>query len=369
MSCQVVGRSGGLDVRRDVRRLPVRLTGVDPELLDQGRPDHAEQHGAERQQCEADRRQDPGATPDVEEEQHRTDHGDPHEDVLGRQHGVLAGVGHAGDERALVVDQVEAVEPVVGALGEHEQAQQHRQLHLGGAGEPVTTRLQLDPAVQVVDQRRHQEGDDGERHRGVDQVVEPGQVEDVEADVTVEVGVLGTERDAVAPQQELAPLARRGRAGEEAQQDRDGDRQPHADGGDHLAVAVESRLLRGRQPVERAEPESEVHRGAGHQPHQSTEGQEQPDPGPQQGGEHVAETRDVVPHPVGPERRERGEREEAQDQDPGRDDQCARATWLGHRLSLLTTFVEQVAHGASSGSSTSSGSSGSAASSKVDTSS
>ena len=56
-------------------------------------------------------------------------------------------------------DQVEAVEPVVGGLGEHEDAEQDRELDLGGAGQPVVRRLQPDPAVQVVHERGHQQRD------------------------------------------------------------------------------------------------------------------------------------------------------------------------------------------------------------------
>ena len=76
--------------------------------------------------------QQPRAPPDVEEEQQRADERDAGEDLLGRQHGVVVGVVHAGDQRARAGEQVEAVEPVVGGLGEHEDAEQHREVHLRG---------------------------------------------------------------------------------------------------------------------------------------------------------------------------------------------------------------------------------------------
>ena len=71
----------------------------------------------------------------------------------------------------------------------------------------------------------------------------PGQVEDEEADVLVEVGVLALERHAVAPQHVGAPLPRARRAGEDAEQQREADHQPRPDRGDRLAVAVETGLL------------------------------------------------------------------------------------------------------------------------------
>ena len=103
----------------------------------------------------------PGAPPDVGEEQHRADHRDAEQDVLGRQHRVVVGVGDAGDEVPDWRDQVEAVEPVVGRLGQHEQAEQHRELRPARRRRAGRASLQPDPAVEVVhvgrgEQREHQ---------------------------------------------------------------------------------------------------------------------------------------------------------------------------------------------------------------------
>ena len=146
----VVALAGRGDVVGDVGRVPCPARSAGPGRAARCRPDHAEQDRRQDEQREPDRRQHPGAAPDVEEEQHGADHRDAHQDVLGRQHRVVVGVGHAGDQRARGADQVEAVEPVVGGLGEHEQAEQHRELHLRGAGQPVARGLQPDAAVEVV---------------------------------------------------------------------------------------------------------------------------------------------------------------------------------------------------------------------------
>ena len=189
-------------------------------MLDDGRHDQAEQDRGQREQRDPDRGQQPGAAPDVEEEEQRADHRDPGEDLLGRQHRLVVGVAHAGEERAGVGHQVEAVEPVVDGLGQHEDRQQRRDLDLRGAGEPLAgARGEADAAEEVVDQHGGDQADDGQRHHEVDDVVPERQVEDVEPDVLVEVGVVGAEGLAVAPQREAAPLTGRGGAGEETHDD------------------------------------------------------------------------------------------------------------------------------------------------------
>ena len=85
----VVRRARGVDVGLDVRRLLVRLGGLDLELLHDAGPDQAEQDRRDREQRQTDRRQQPGAAPDVDEEQDRADHRDAEQDVLGRQHRVV----------------------------------------------------------------------------------------------------------------------------------------------------------------------------------------------------------------------------------------------------------------------------------------
>ncbi len=255
----VVGRSRRRDVLLDVRRLLVGLGRLDLELLDDARPDQPEEDGGEDEESEPHRRQQPRAPPDVEEEQHRTDQGDAHQDRLGRQHRVVVGVGDAGEQRPGLVGQVVAVEPVVERLRQHEDAEQHRELGLRGPGEPVGRGLQPDPAVEVVDDGRGEQRDHADRHHEVGEEVVPGQVEDEEADVLVEVGVLALERHAVAPQHVVAPLPRARGAGEEAEQHADADDQPGADRRDGLAVAVEAGLL-GRLRVEqRPHPERDDH--------------------------------------------------------------------------------------------------------------
>ncbi len=300
----VVEPEGGtrrLDVLPDVRRLLVRLVGLDLEPLHQARPDATEQHGRDREQGEPDTREQPGASHDVGEEQHRTDHGDEHQDVLRRQDGVIARVGHPGDEAAGLRGQVEPVQPVVDALEQQEHPDQRRELCLRRAGDTVARRLQPDAAVEVVHGRREQQRYEHGRHREVDQEVQPGQAEDVEADVLAEVGVGLAEVLTVGPQQERAPLAGRGDPGEDPEDHADADQQQPAHRRDDLAVALEVGLLGRVRPEDRAQPVGQVEVDPDHERHQATEAGEQQDAGPDQLAEDVAVTNAVEPQLVGPD--------------------------------------------------------------------
>ena len=257
----VVGVARRRDVVGDVGRFLVRLGRLDLEGLHDAGPDHAEQDRREHEQRQAHRGQRPGASPDVEEEQHRTDHGDAEQDVLGRQHRMVVGVGDAGDQVARGVDDVVAVEPVVSRLGQHEQAEQHRELHLRGAGQPVARDLQPDAAVEVVHRGRRQDREHEQGHREVDEVVQPGQLEDVPADVLAEEPVGLVEGHPVGPQEIGTPLPCGRGAGEEADDDGDAGDQPAADGQHGVAVALEARLLGRVRAEERPEAVGEVHVG------------------------------------------------------------------------------------------------------------
>ncbi len=329
--------------------LLVGLGGLHLELLHDRGPDHAQQDRAQHQQREPDHGQLPRAAPDVEEEQHRADHRDAEQDVLGRQHRVVGGVVHAGEEPVVLVDQVEAVEVVVDALGQHEEAEQHRELGLRRAGEPVVGGLEADAAEEVVHDRRRDQRDDGHRHHEVDEVVQPRQLEDVEADVLVEVGIGAVEGLGVAPQQEVAPLPHARGAGEGADHRRHTDDQPGADRGDRLAVAVQVGLLRRGRPEQRPVAVGQQDAGADRQRHHDREDQEEQDPGPDQGAEDLPVADLAEPQPVGVDRRERGQAEERDDQDHRGDHQCPRPAGRPRGRWLLALFlVEQLAHWSSS---------------------
>ncbi|MEI2713861.1 MAG: hypothetical protein V9G04_11395 [Nocardioides sp.] len=132
-----VRQPGRLHVARDVGRFLVAGRRVDRELLQQPRPDQAEQHRGDEHQRQTGGGQTPGALPDVGEEQQRTDHRDPREDLASGHHRVLVGVVHPRDQRTARAEHVVAAQPIVDALQQHEDAEQHRQLHLRSRAEPI----------------------------------------------------------------------------------------------------------------------------------------------------------------------------------------------------------------------------------------
>ena len=173
------------------------------------------------------------------------------EDRLGRQHGLVVGVGDAGEQRALLGRQRVAVEPVRRRPGERDERAEDAEVHVGGAGGgPAAGQLQA--AVDVVGEGRGDERQDEHHRHEADDEAQPRQGEDEEADVEAELRVLDAERLAVGPQQEGAPGAHRPGAGEQAEHDRD---DPHGEAAqrlDGLAVLLEH-LLGGRdRDVQRA---------------------------------------------------------------------------------------------------------------------
>ena len=241
--------------------------------------------------------------------------------VFDGKYGVLVRVAEAGEQPAAVGGEVEPVQPVVGGLEQDEEAREHRDLHLCSAREPVLLRLQPDPAEQVVHDGRRQQAEHRQREPEVDEVVQPRQVEDVEPDVLLEVGVLGAERRAVPPEQELPPLPGAGAAGEQRQHDRDAISSQRAQRVDDLAVAVEVDLLLGRGPEQRPEPVGHDDVGRDDHAHQQPEHQEQQHLGAEHLGEHLGVADAAEPQPVGADAGEHRDQEEGHDQHDDRPDQ------------------------------------------------
>jgi hypothetical protein len=297
----------------------------------------------------ADRGQQPRPTPDVGQEEQRAHDGDAGQDLLGGQHGLVVGVAHAGEDRAVVGDEVEAVEPVVDGLGQHEERQQRRDLDLRGAGQPLPRPGgEADAAEEVVDEDRREQPDDGERHREVDDVVPERQLEDVEAHVLAEVGVGLAEGLGVPPQGVVAPLAGRRGAGEQAHHDaRDRDDPAHP-GPDQLAVAVHPVVRHAGHPREDHGPEAVGHRhGDGHHGrHQAREHEEQADLGQQQRREDVGVADGPEPQPLGPEPGEGAQQHERRDQhDRGDHERAGTSRGRGRaRRRRRSGVVERSAH-------------------------
>ena len=200
---------------------------------------------------------------------------------------VDVGVGGAVDHAAGGGRELVLLEPVAGRLEQRQEGEQHRQVQLHLRRDPPALGLQPDPAVQVVGDR----GDDQHDHRGGEQPVDDErqerQLEDVEADVDMELRVLDVEGHVVPEQQPLLPLARRARARDHSKEQRDRDAHQAGAPPDELAVPLDQLLLGTRRPELRRDAvgDEEV------DPQQHEEDRDEHDGERDLGAEHAA------PHP------------------------------------------------------------------------
>ena len=147
------------------------------------------------------------------------------------------GVLDAGHPGGLGGGEVVAVDPERHGAHEHQRRRDDRQVHACGLGRAGLLRRD-DAAVEVVREGRRDEPEHEDHRQERDDEVDPGQVEDEEADVEAELGVRRAEVGAVAPQQEGVPLRGRREAGEEPDGERRRDRRGPAHRLDELAVVL-----------------------------------------------------------------------------------------------------------------------------------
>ena len=117
------------------------------------------------------------------------------------------------------VDQPPALQDVAGRLGQRDQRQEDREMRLDGRAYPRDSPLRQDPAVEIVEDRRHDERDDQDGQRPVHDEVQERELEDVEPDVLAELRVLDTEIAAVAEEDPVLPFPDRARGGDEGHHD------------------------------------------------------------------------------------------------------------------------------------------------------
>ena len=190
-------RPGRVDAALDVRRLLVPGARLDLEGLHRPRVDAADRHRGDAEQGQRDARPDQVPHQRVGEHDDRDRHHDRDvgQDLLGRQQRVDVGVAGAVELGALVVLQQHRppVQHVRDRLEQHEDRDQRGQVGAGRVGHPVADALQPHPAEDVVHRQR---ADHRQHHRGEadpEQVTPERQLEDVEADVDAELGVLDAE--------------------------------------------------------------------------------------------------------------------------------------------------------------------------------
>ncbi len=262
------------------------------------------------------------AAEDVDEEQHRDQHGDGGEDVQRRQDRVHVGVlqaREAGDELLALGREGEAVEPVGDRLEQDEQADEQAQLRLRGRRRAIALGLQAQAAVEVLDRDHGQDAQEQDAEAEADEEAVERQLERVERQVHVELRVRDAERRRVAPQQVGAPLRGGRQARDEAEADRDQQREATTVGLDRDPVPLQARLLGRHPPERRAGAPRDPHRQPDGQPHERAEDDEHHGARDDRGGEHRGLVDRHEPEPVGvvPGEDHEGTHEERQDDDRG----------------------------------------------------
>nr|WP_244890397.1 hypothetical protein [Streptomyces cyaneofuscatus] len=346
-----------VDVLLDEGRFLGLLVRLDLELLHDRRVEPADQDRREHHQAEADDRQLPGAAPQRREEQHGTDRRDEEQDGLRREIGVRVDEPQAGPVvRGLEVTglhrEAVPVEPVGHGLQGDEDAEQHREMTGGRGGGAGAGAGDAQPAVQIVGQGGGDQREHGRREAEAQQEAVPRQVEGVEGDVQLELGVLRAERHPVDVHQPGAPLAGGGCSGDQSDERGDGEQHPLLEGGDAHPVAVQALLFQRHRAQRRPQPVREPDVHADGQGHQQPEDEEQSDLGPQGGGEDGGIRDRPVPEPVRPEPGEHDEGHGENRQDPQGHEQGADAPgraadtdpWPGRASAAVRHLESQRAH-------------------------
>ena len=213
-------RPGRLDVAGDVDRLAFFLVGLDDERLHDRRVDQATDDEHDQPQARRHQRKPPLVGADRRQVQQRREQGDQDQQHHRRQLCVDHAVGGALHEPSGFVGQFVPGQPVVGGLHRGQQGEQHGHVGLGGGTHGRGRRREQHAAVQEVGGEREQRHHDERREQPVDGERDERQLEDVEPDVDVELGVLDTERLAVAEQQPVLPPRHRRKGEHDRQHER-----------------------------------------------------------------------------------------------------------------------------------------------------
>ena len=320
---EVVGGARRRDVALDVGRFERTLGRVDLERLQQGWVDDADHERHEGPDPHGQHGQRPPLAPDVvEQDQRRTDrHVD--EEQLGREPRVDVGVAGAVDVAVRRVDHRPALEDVAHRLVQRDEREQHRDVGLDRWPHPGQPALGLDPAVEVVEHQRDHQRHDEDGERPVDAEDQERQLEDVEADVLVELRVRDPEVAAVAEQDPVVPLADRPRRADEREHEGDRDVDPPGVGPDVLLVAPDELVLLGEHDVVAGDAVAHDEIDPQHGEEDGAEDAEEPELDHEQRREDVVEVDRGEPEAVGVDVRQRAQRDQ---QDDDEDDEPRRST-------------------------------------------
>ena len=188
-----------------------------------------------------------------------------------------------------------------------------------GRPHPRDAALGQDPPVEVVEDDRDDQRDDQDGQRPVDHEVHERQLEDVEADVLVELRILDPEVAAVAEEDPVLPFADRARGGDQRHDEGQGDVEPPGVGPHDLLVAAHHLVFLRRAELVAGQAVADHQVDPHHGEEDGPEDTEEPELDHQQRGEHVVVTDRGEPQAVGVDvgqGAQRGQQDDDDDDDP-----------------------------------------------------
>ena len=211
----------------------LRHQGVrgDAQALHQRRehPEAADPPGGQHDEAGQDRA---GAAPeDVDERGEPAEHREGGQPPERRQRRVHVRVGRAEDGPALRVQEVVAVEPEIGRLGEEEEREQPQEVRARPGGDHRASRRQDEDPTQEVDERRQGQSEQEHSEDPGERSLPQRELEHVEGDVLLEQRVQHAERLGVPVEQDRLPFGAGGQPHQDGQ-----------DGGHRLDQPLEERL-------------------------------------------------------------------------------------------------------------------------------
>jgi len=162
---------------------------------------------------------------------------------------VHVGVPGAVDRPAVGEVQLVAAEVVLRRLDECHDRDDHREVGLHLRGDALERALEPDPAVEVVRDRGDEQHDHEPGEEPLEHELDERELEDVEADVLVELRILDAEVDAVREEDPLTPLRRHADPRDEREEDRDPDADATGEATRHLLVARDHLVFGGHRAL------------------------------------------------------------------------------------------------------------------------
>ena len=232
---QVIRLPGKSDAALDVRPFPGEFVGIDDQSLGQGRGDI--QHDKGGDQPDGQRRPDSPDLAQVEvgEHQHRGDHQDDRQRVVGRQPDVYVGIARAVQGAVHRVEHLVPLQVIAPGSESEKGGRQQREMDQGARLELYFTALDLAANVNGGRSRQRQPG---QPQAPGCQELQQGPLENVETDILSENRISDAKGARVRVTEHRLPLAAHGQAGHQCDKD---DANPAC--GDGLPAQVDARFI------------------------------------------------------------------------------------------------------------------------------